>query len=71
MELAGESESVSCVVGFKLWVQFVCCLEERRMECPPVALEAVVQGCERAVGVHPLAQVRENLLAGFVVVEGF
>ena len=44
-------------------------LEERRVERPPVALEAVAQRRERAVLVHPLAQVTKDLLAGFVAVE--
>ena len=45
-------------------------LEERHAcKRPPVALEAVAQGRERAVRVHPLAQVGEDLLAGLVPVQ--
>ena len=39
------------------------------MQRPPVALEAVAQRRERAVRVHPLAQVAEDLLAGLVPVQ--
>ena len=69
--MAGEAEPVGCVAGFEFRVQFMGRLEECRVERPSVALEAVTQGRERAVGVHPLAQVRENLLAGLVAVECF
>ena len=46
-------------------------LEERNAEGTSVALEAVPQGRHRAVGVHPLAQVREDLLPGLVALEPF
>ncbi len=39
------------------------------MQRSPVALEAVAQCRQRTVGVHPLAQVAENLLAGFLPVQ--
>jgi hypothetical protein len=40
-------------------------LEKGHVQPPVVALEAVAQGCQSTIGVHPLAQVTENLLAGF------
>ena len=44
-------------------------LEVRCMERSPIALEPVSQRRERAVGVHPLAQIAEDLLAGLVAVQ--
>jgi hypothetical protein len=46
-------------------VELVRCLEEGHVQPPPVALEAMAQGCQHAVGVHPFTQVAEDLLAGF------
>src|SRR5688500_6772253 len=46
-------------------------LEECDTQCPAVALEPMPQRRERAVGVHPLAQVRKNLLAGCRAVQRF
>jgi hypothetical protein len=43
--------------------------EEGCMQHPSIALEAVAQGRKRPVGVHPLAQVTEDLLAGIVPVQ--
>src|SRR4051794_21084755 len=41
------------------------------MQRAPVALEAVTERRKRAVLVHPLAQVAENLLASLAPVERF
>ena len=68
-ELAGESEPVGRVARFELRVQLVGRLEKRRVQRPPVALEAVAQRRKRAVLIHPLAQICENLLAGSVTME--
>ena len=69
MELAGQSQAIGGVAGFKLRIQFVRGLEVRRMERSPVTLEPVSQRCERAMDVHPLAQVAEDLLSGLVAVQ--
>ena len=69
MKLTGQSQAVRGVARFQLRIEFVRCLEKRRVQCPPVALEAMAQRSERAVLVHPLAQVAENLLAGLVTVQ--
>ncbi len=69
LELPCESQPVGGVARFQLRVQLVRGLEVRRVERAPVALEAVAQRRERAVPVHPLAQVAEDLLAGPVPVE--
>ena len=66
--MARNPESVGGVTGFKLRIQFVRGLEVRRMERSPVTLEPVSQGRERAVNIHPLAQVSEHLFAGLVAV---
>ena len=46
-------------------------LEEGDTQCPAIALEPMPQRCERAVGVHPLAQVRKDLLACLRAVQRF
>ena len=69
VELAGQTQTVGGVAGFKLGIQLVRRLEVGGAQGSPVTLEAVPQRGERAVGVHPLAQVRENLLAGPVAVQ--
>ena len=69
MELAGESQAVGGVAGLQLGVQRVGRLEEGHTEYAAVALESVPQGRKRAVLVHPLAQVAEDLLSGPVAVQ--
>ena len=70
-ELAGDPDAVGRVGGLQLRVQPVRGLEERRPQRAAVALEAVAQGCERAVGVHPLAQIGQHLFAGLLSEERF
>ena len=70
-KLSRKPEPIGGVASFELGVQVMGRLEEGSAERAPVALEAVPQGGERAVGVHPLAQVGEYLLAGLGAVEGF
>jgi len=70
-ELARDAQPVRRVAGFELRVQLVGRLEVGNAQGPTVALEAVPQRGERAVRVHPLAQVREHLLAGLLGVERF
>ena len=69
VKLPGQPQAVRGVAGLQLRVQLVRRLEERHVQRPPVALEAVAQRRERAVGVHPLAQVAEDLLAGLLAVQ--
>ena len=64
VQLPGQPQAVRGVARLQLRVQLVRRLEEGRVQRPPVALEAVAQRRQRAVGVHPLAQVAEDLLAG-------
>ena len=71
MELARESQAVGGVAGLELGIQRVGRLEESRTERAAVALESVPQGRKRAVLVHPLAQVAEDLIAGPVAVQPF
>jgi hypothetical protein len=66
-KLTGQPQAVSGIAGFEFRVQLMCRLEERRMERPPIALEAVPEGRERAVGVCPLAQIAEDLLISRLV----
>ena len=69
MELPGQSQPIRGVAGFEFRIQLVRRLEVRRMERSPIALEPVSQRRERTVGIHPLAQVAEHLLAGLVSVQ--
>ena len=71
MELAGQSQAIRGIAGFEFRIQFVRRLEIRCMERSPITLEPVSQRRERAVGVHPLAQVAEDLLGGLVPVQCF
>ena len=68
-ELPGQPQPVGGVAGLELRIEAVRGLEVRRAEGPAVALEPVPQGGERAVDVHPLAQVAEDLLPGPVAVQ--
>src|SRR5207245_7996022 len=69
MELARQAQAIRRIACLELRIQLVRSLEKRRMERPPVALEPVAQGRERAISVHPLAQVAENLVACLVAVQ--
>ena len=69
VKLAGQPEAVRRVARLQLRVQLVRRLEEGHVQRPAVALEAVAQRRERAVRVHPLAEVAEDLLAGLVAVQ--
>ena len=69
MELAGQFQAIGGVARFMLRIQFVHGLEVRRMERSPATLEPVSQRGERAVDVHPLAQIAVDLLAGLVAVQ--
>ena len=69
VKLPSQPQAVRGVACFKFGVQFMRRLEERRMKRPAVAFEAVAQGRERAVLVHPLTQVAEDLLAGLLPVQ--
>ena len=69
-KLAGETEAIGRIAGFKLGVQLVGGLEERHAQRPSVALEAVAQRGERPVCVHPLAQVHEHLLTRLRAMQG-
>ena len=68
-ELAGQSQAIRGVAGFEFRIQLVRRLEVRRMERSPIALEPVPQRRERAVSIHPLAQIAEHLLPGLVSVQ--
>ena len=67
--MPGQPQAVRRVARLQLRVELVRRLEERHVQRPPVALEAVAQRRQRAVGVHPLAQVAEDLLAGLLPVQ--
>ena len=69
VELTGQSQPIRSIAGFEFRIQLVRRLEVRRMERSSITLEPVSQRRERAVGVHPLAQVAEDLLAGLVAVQ--
>ena len=69
VQLPGQPQAVRGVTRLQLRVQLVRRLEVGRVQRPPIALEAVAQRCQRAVGVHPLAQVTEDLLAGLLPVQ--
>ena len=69
MELAGQSQAIRGIAGFEFRVQLVRRLEVRGVQRSPIALEPVPQCRERAVAVHPLAQIAEDLLAGLVAVQ--
>ena len=71
MELAGESQAVGGVAGLKLGIQRMGRLEEGHTERATVALEPVPQGRKRAVLVHPLAQIAEDLIVGPDAVQPF
>jgi hypothetical protein len=71
VKLAGQAQPVRGVARLQLRIQLVRGLEVRRMQRPPVALEAVAQRRKRAVLVHPFAQIAEDLLAGLVAVQRF
>lgn len=49
----------------------MCRLEEGDMQRSSVAFEPVAQRRQRAVGVHPFAQVGQHLLAGLCSVQRF
>ena len=70
VKLAGQPQSVGGVARFKHRIQFVRGLEVRRAERSTVALEPMSQRGKRAVDVHPLAQIPEELLSGPVAVQG-
>ena len=63
VELPRNAEPVGGVTDFEIRVQPVRRLEEGDPQRVPVALEAVAQRRERTVGVHPLAEVAEHLVA--------
>ena len=69
VELAGQPETIGGVAGLELRIQAVRGLEVRRVEGSTVALETVSQRGERAVNVHPLAQISEDLLSRPVAVQ--
>ena len=69
MKLSGNPETVRGIAHFQFRIEFVCCLEESDVQCPPVALEPVAQCCKSAILVHPLAQVSEDLFACLVPVQ--
>ena len=69
MELPGKPQTIGGIARFEFRIELVRRLEVRRMEHSPVTLEPVSQRRERAVGIHPLAQVAEYLLAGLVPVQ--
>ena len=69
MELAGQSQAIRGIAGCEFWIQLVRRLEVRRMKRSTIALEPVSQRRERTVGVHPLAQIAEDLLARLVAVQ--
>ena len=69
VELAGQAQPVGGVAGFKLRIQLVRRLEVRRTQRSTVAFEPVSQHGQRAVDVHPLAQIAEDLLAGPVAMK--
>ena len=71
MKLAREAEVVSGVSGFEFRVQLVGGLEVGDTEGAAVTFEAVAEGRERPVHIHPFAEIRKDLLAGFVAVQGF
>ena len=71
VELASQPQAVCRVTCFQFRVQLMGRLEEGDAQRPPIALEAVPQGRERSVRVHPLAQIAEDLLAGSWPVQRF
>jgi hypothetical protein len=71
MKLAREAEAVGGVAGFEFRVQIVGGLEVGDTEGAAVTFEAVAEGGERPVGIHPFAEIREDLLGGLVAVQGF
>src|SRR5262249_17733724 len=54
----------------QLRVQLMRRLEVGRVQRSPIALEAVAQRRQHAIGVHPLTQVAEDLLVGLLPVQG-
>jgi hypothetical protein len=71
MKLAREAEAVARVAGFGFRVQLVGGLEVGDTEGAAVTFEAVAEGSEGPVHIHPFAEVGENLLGGLVAVQGF
>ena len=71
MKLARKAEAVGGVAGLEFRIQFVGRLEEGDAEGAAVAFEAVAEGSERPVRLHPFAEIGEDLLAGLVAVQGF
>ena len=69
VQLPGQPQAVRGVARLQLRVELVRRLEVGRVQRPPIALEAMAQRRQRAVGVHPLAQVAEDLLAGLLPVQ--
>ena len=67
--MARDADPVGSVTSLKLGVQPVGRLEESDAQRAPVALETVAKRRQRAVRVHPLAQVAEHLPAGPVAKE--
>ena len=70
-ELPREAEPVRGVARLELGVQLVRRPEVGDLKRPPVALEAVPEGRQRAVRVHPLAEVAEDLIPGLLAVQRF
>ena len=69
VQLPGQPQAIRRVARLQLRVELVRRLEVGRVQRPPIALEAVAQRRQGAMGVHPLAQVAEDLLAGLLPVQ--
>ena len=69
MELTSQTETVSGVALFEVGIQPVGGLEVCHPQGAAVALEAVTQGVQRAVGIHLLAQVGQDLGGGVFAVQ--
>lgn len=70
-ELAGNADAVGSIPSVEVWVEAVRCLEDRKVNLSTVALGPRPLGRQRAVGVHPLTEVFEHLLAGPRAVQAF
>ena len=71
MELAGKSQAVGGIASLEFRIQIVRRLEVRRAKRSAVALEPMTKCRERAVSVHPLAQIAEHLLLSLGAVKPF
>src|SRR5689334_3503647 len=71
MELASEAEAIGAVARLKLGVELVSRLEEGHPKRSSIALEAMAKRSQRAIGVHPFAQVGEDLFASIRAVKSF